>query len=111
MLMTAAKRTNANGLCITKNMVLQSNLVKLNISTDSLGKYTPDIDGYAQTRFPATAPSKESKEKKMFAALKKEAKGTPKGTKKLPEESQTPNPKPQTPNPKPQNFFELLHII
>lgn len=86
MLMTAAKRTNAKGLCITKNMVLQSNLVKLNISTDSLGKYTPDIDGYAQTRFPATAPSKESKEKKMFAALKKEAKGTPKGTKKLPEE-------------------------
>lgn len=45
------------------------------------------MDAFLQNRFPATAPHKDAKDKKLFACVKKDVKGTPKVTvKKLQEE-------------------------
>ena len=52
-------------------------------------KYSPELETFIQQRFPATAPSREAKDKKLFAAYRQDIRGTPKGTKevkKLPED-------------------------
>lgn len=69
--------------------------MKLNISTESLGKgqanglliQNNDVENFLQSRFPATAPHKDLKDKKLFACARKDVKGTPKaGGKKLHDE-------------------------
>ena len=59
------------------------------MSTDSIEGQPnrhSDFDRVVNDRFPATAPHKESKEKKLFSAISKITKGTPKAGKNLLEE-------------------------
>ena len=56
--------------------------VKLNISIESVGK-SNDFDALLRQCYPATAPFRESNDKKLFGAVKKDLKGTPKGAKKI----------------------------
>ena len=63
--------------------------MKLNISTEEIGKpVSADVELYLHQRFPATAPHKDAKDKKLFSAVgaKKDGRATPTAGKKLPDE-------------------------
>lgn len=76
------RKTGRISLARRRRKVSTSNSVKLNISTDSLGKAhgtglcspASEVDAFLNQRFPATAPHKDYKDKKLFTCSRKEPK-------------------------------------